>query len=192
MHDKHDLIHRDLKPSNILFLYKNDLDSLKICDFGLTSKVGVGFYDQNDDNAGTLIYQPPEQIKSTSYGKKVDIWSIGLIMYETLTKGGHPELGSNFYSSMDMSMEEFKAMMLDTDSSYDVLPKCINIKHKPYSLLEHLLQTNPNLRYAAKTAIKHPWITRDKNGVVPMNMYQEMQMNINAYDKLKHIQKVVF
>jgi len=69
IHDKHELIHRDIKPGNILFMYKNDLDSLKIWDFGLASQVGVGFYDQNDDNAGTLIYQAPEQIRSDSYGK---------------------------------------------------------------------------------------------------------------------------
>lgn len=69
MHEQHEVIHRDLKPGNILFLRKNDFNSLKICDFGLASKVGIGFYDQNDDNAGTLIYQAPEQVSSQQYGK---------------------------------------------------------------------------------------------------------------------------
>ena len=69
IHDKHDLIHRDIKPGNILFLSKNDIDSLKIWDFGLAVNIGVGFDDQHNDNTGTLIYQAPEQIKSTNYGK---------------------------------------------------------------------------------------------------------------------------
>ena len=69
IHETHELIHRDIKPGNILFLCKGDLDSLKICDFGLAAKVGIGFDDQNNDNTGTLIYQAPEQIKCAAYGK---------------------------------------------------------------------------------------------------------------------------
>lgn len=200
MHEKHEIIHRDIKPSNILFLNKNDLSSLKICDLGLSNKVGVGFYDQNDDNAGTLIYQPPEQIQSIAYGKKIDIWSTGIIMYEALTKGGHPELGANIYKQLDMSVEKFKLKMLECNTKYsmgEVIKSNIEqgqvlISEQALSLLEHLLQTNPNLRYSSITALKHPWITRDKNGVVPLNMYQEMQLNMAAYDKLKHLQKVMF
>ena len=42
---------------------------IKIADFGLANKVGVGFNDQNSDKVGTTIYEAPEQINGVSYGK---------------------------------------------------------------------------------------------------------------------------
>lgn len=116
------------------------------------NKVGVGFFDQNDDNAGTLIYQAPEQIKGITYGKKIDIWSTGIIMYEILTKGGHPELGLDFYNGLDMTLEEFKEKMLKVDNNYDLSDKFNDLPKNAASLLQTLLNINPNLRYSSITA----------------------------------------
>lgn len=70
-----DYIHRDLKPENILFMEKNDLNSLRIVDFGL-STVYPGMVTQTvSDKVGTLLYMAPEQTDFTSYTKKVDIWA---------------------------------------------------------------------------------------------------------------------
>ena len=192
IHDRHEIIHRDLKPGNILFLRKNDLNSLKICDFGLANQVGVGFFDQNEDNAGTLIYQAPEQMKSSSYGKKIDIWATGLIMYELLTKGGHPLLGIDFYNNLEMSIAEYKEKILNITSSDKVVKQHPSLSSLAFKLLENMLNVNPNLRYSSNRALKHPWVTRDVNAKIPLNMYEEMQLNMNAYEKLKLAQKVAF
>ena len=58
-------------------------------------------------------------------------------------------------------------------------------------LFEKLWEIKPNLRYQSSRALKHPWITKDENGVIPMNMYDEMQRNANLYDKLKLAQKTM-
>lgn len=74
-----DILHRDLKPSNILI---NENCDLKICDFGLARFIS------NDGMTGyvsTRYYRAPEvMLSTTSYDKKIDIWSVGCIFAEML------------------------------------------------------------------------------------------------------------
>jgi calcium/calmodulin-dependent protein kinase I len=85
------MVHRDLKPSNIVIDDPNDLSSVRIADFGLAVKLK----DRSEllSTCGTLIYQSPEQIfGTTKQGRSVDIFAIGFILYEVLTRGKHPIL----------------------------------------------------------------------------------------------------
>ncbi|XP_027857396.1 eukaryotic translation initiation factor 2-alpha kinase 3 [Xiphophorus couchianus] len=88
------LMHRDLKPSNIFFTMD---DVVKVGDFGLVTAM-----DQEDDEdepsaltpaplltrhtgqVGTKLYMSPEQLSGNSYSHKVDIYSLGLILFELL------------------------------------------------------------------------------------------------------------
>ena len=88
IHSK-DYIHRDIKPENILFADKNDLSSLKIADFGLSTICPSVITETINDKVGTLLYMAPEQTDFSSYGKKVDVWAWGVIMHLLLT-GKHP------------------------------------------------------------------------------------------------------
>lgn len=88
MHEK-DTMHRDLKPSNILLTDRNDLSSLKIIDFGLSEKYVV--MDEFSNEQGTLFYMAPEVVRGKGkISKSVDIWAIGIIMYQMLSNGLHP------------------------------------------------------------------------------------------------------
>jgi translation initiation factor 2-alpha kinase 3 len=80
------LIHRDLKPSNILFAFDN---TIKIGDFGLVSAFGEDKIEKidhtgNNELGGTILYMSPEQINRQSYNQKVDIYAIGIILFELL------------------------------------------------------------------------------------------------------------
>ena len=79
IHSKN-VIHRDLKPENI-FISSDHL--IKIGDFGI-SKILDGT-DYAKTFAGTYYYMAPEVIKREKYSKKVDIWSLGCIIYELCT-----------------------------------------------------------------------------------------------------------
>ena len=70
-----EIVHRDIKPENILFNDFNDLTSLKVVDFGLSSQ----FFEAMGDFefCGTLLYMAPEQIEKKIYTKSIDIWSLG-------------------------------------------------------------------------------------------------------------------
>ena len=77
------MVHRDLKPENIVFGKNNDISSLKIIDFGLT--VTLGFEETVNDLMGTVTYLAPEVYTNKPYDFKVDVWSIGIILYYLLS-----------------------------------------------------------------------------------------------------------
>lgn len=84
-------MHRDIKPQNILFKEFANLNTLKLIDFGLSAK----FDDINKTSRplGTAIYLAPEII-TTQYDEKVDIWSLGVMLYQ-LVAGTPPFMGNN-------------------------------------------------------------------------------------------------
>lgn len=71
------IMHRDIKGSNLLV---SDDGALKIADFGLANFVSVGHIQPLTSRVVTLWYRPPELLLgSTSYGKSVDLWSVGCL-----------------------------------------------------------------------------------------------------------------
>jgi serine/threonine protein kinase len=93
-------IHRDLKPENILINVLNEDERAtmgdqfkpryiaKIADFGLSAEIKYGIFSGKnhiDDRMGTLLYMAPEQAQGKVYGKRVDLWALGVIMYIMLT-----------------------------------------------------------------------------------------------------------
>eukprot|EP00438_Fugacium_kawagutii_P002714 Skav222416 [mRNA] locus=scaffold2890:31215:42729:+ [translate_table: standard] len=74
-HSKH-IIHRDIKPENILIGLK---DTLKIADFGWAVHAPSS---RRDTFCGTLDYLPPEMVINKKYHSRVDIWGLGVLLYE--------------------------------------------------------------------------------------------------------------
>ena len=84
MHSK-GLIHRDLKPENVLF----DNEKIKICDFGCSASG----YEPLNTFCGTPDYMPPEMIKETGHGYPLDVWALGVLLFE-MTQGRVPFNGA--------------------------------------------------------------------------------------------------
>ena len=88
---KRNLLHRDLKPENIL-LNKNYTP--KICDFGWSAEI------KNDEAratfCGTYEYMAPEIFENEEYDTSVDIWSLGILLYEIL-HGSSPFVGKSIF-----------------------------------------------------------------------------------------------
>ena len=80
------IVHRDLKPENIMIKGKlphESLESLKLMDFGLSKILGPN--EKVNDGYGTLTYVAPEVLTRKPYNNQVDIWSLGVIVYYTLS-----------------------------------------------------------------------------------------------------------
>jgi len=87
---KSQFIHRDLKPDNILLASKGS-SQIKIVDFGLSAVFRTAdVYNNSYEKFGTLLYMAPEQAKSKQYSKRVDMWAVGITMYNLLSGGLHP------------------------------------------------------------------------------------------------------
>jgi len=135
------VIYRDLKPENLLLT-----SSGHICmtDFGISKE---GLHCKNDRTAtfcGTPEYLAPEVLEGKGYGKAVDWWSFGTLVYEMLN--GLPP----FYSE-DVQLMYSKIMNAKLN-----LPK--NMGEEAISLIQGLLERDPNKRLADPEKIKaHPY-----------------------------------
>ncbi len=77
------IVHRDIKSSNIML---NSAFQIKIMDFGLAKIGGTSHITKVGTTLGTTAYMSPEQAKGEHVDKRTDIWSLGVIIYEMLTR----------------------------------------------------------------------------------------------------------
>ncbi|HEY9772574.1 MAG TPA: serine/threonine-protein kinase [Planktothrix sp.] len=99
------VVHRDLKPSNIMLVtHERDQDFVKVVDFGIAKILpdGTGNTPKltaTGDIFGSPLYMSPEQCSGTQMDARSDIYSLGCVMYETLT-GNAPLLGNSLMETM--------------------------------------------------------------------------------------------
>jgi hypothetical protein len=79
LHD-HGIVHRDLKPANIF----QDSGYVKIGDYGLSKFISVSRRSGQTESVGTFHYMAPEIGKGV-YGKEIDIYALGIVLFEMLT-----------------------------------------------------------------------------------------------------------
>jgi serine/threonine protein kinase len=77
LHDNN-LIHRDIKPENLLI---DDAGNVKLCDFGWCVDLNVG---SRSTFCGTYEYMAPEIINEAPYDSGIDVWSLGVLLYELI------------------------------------------------------------------------------------------------------------
>jgi len=173
LHYNCDICHRDVKPENIMFANKNDINELKLLDFGLSSD---SFESKNYlENCGTLIYMAPEQINKIIYSKAVDVWSVGIILYMLLNKGKNP-----FYNKGETQ----EIIIKNITNNNIIYSNDCPISHMGKHLINKLLKKNPSYRYTIRSALEHPWITMNKFDKIPMTIYDKAFVDEYA-DKLK-------
>ena len=160
------ICHRDIKPENIMISRKNDLNSIKIIDFGLSSQN----FDQleNHNYCGTYIYMAPELIEKKLYFLSIDMWSIGVLMFILLNNGKHP-----FYVKGDNLKQISQKIKNGKIEFYE------NISPMAKHLVKKLLEPNPSWRYTASQAIKHPWITRNNSDKPPVTFNELLTKTSN-------------
>ncbi|HWG43788.1 MAG TPA: serine/threonine-protein kinase [Gemmataceae bacterium] len=79
LHD-HGIVHRDLKPGNVFL----ENGTVKVGDYGLSKSIGTSQRTAQTHSVGTVHYMAPE-ISTGNYGKQVDTYAAGIILYEMLT-----------------------------------------------------------------------------------------------------------
>ncbi|KAI4308003.1 hypothetical protein L6164_031122 [Bauhinia variegata] len=144
------VMHRDLKPENFLLSSKDENALLKATDFGLSVFIEEGKVYR--DIVGSAYYVAPEVLRRR-YGKEIDIWSAGVILYILLS--GVPP----FWADTERGI--FDAILkghIDFDSS-----PWPTISSSAKDLVRKMLTQDPKKRITSAQVLDHPWIREDGN-----------------------------
>ncbi|XP_048089055.1 calcium/calmodulin-dependent protein kinase (CaM kinase) II gamma 1 isoform X11 [Alosa alosa] len=173
---QHDIVHRDLKPENLLLASKMKGAAVKLADFGLAIEV------QGDQQAwfgfaGTPGYLSPEVLRKDPYGKPVDIWACGVILYILLV--GYPPFWDEDQHKL---YQQIKAGAYDFPS-----PEWDTVTPEAKNLINQMLTINPAKRITAEQALTHPWVCQRSTVASMMHRQETVEClrKFNARRKLK-------
>ena len=137
------IIHRDIKPENILI--GND-NKIKLCDFGWAKELTL---ENRSTFCGTVEYMAPEIVGSENYDYSVDIWSLGILLYELLY--GHSPFKASNTKNVILNIKTHELI-------YDDQNKKISKACK--DLIQKLLVSNPQKRLKIKDILEHPFVKK--------------------------------
>lgn len=143
--ERKNIIHRDIKPENLLLGENN---TIKIADFGWSVHAPS---TRRQTVCGTLDYLPPEMVGHTPHDKSVDLWCLGVLMYEFL------------YGHAPFEADDQKATyerISNVDLKFDARPV---VSEDAKDLIRKLLQKDPKQRLSWKEVSNHKFIQTYKN-----------------------------
>ena len=169
LHEKIKVVHRDIKPENFMIKKeKNGGIIVKLMDFGTSDFIhneGFNYFAQ-----GTPLYIAPEIYLEQEYDSKVDMWAIGVVLYNMAT-GSHPfknnkkndNLKTNKNIELDLSdIDEDKIIMnnvLNKELDFNIFQN-----YGLRLLAQHLLERSPKERYSAIEAFNE--LNKNKKSII--------------------------
>ncbi|GJD10077.1 Aurora kinase A-A [Galdieria sulphuraria] len=146
-HQKH-VIHRDIKPENLLLGIRGEL---KIADFGWSVHAP---HSRRMTMCGTLDYLPPEMVEGREHDENVDIWSLGVLMYEFLV--GSPPFEAQGHTETYRRIARVDIRFPDW------------LSQDARNLISKLLVKEPERRLPLHLVLQHPWIRKNAAYIPPV------------------------
>ncbi|KAL1562481.1 Calcium-dependent protein kinase 15 [Salvia divinorum] len=168
------VMHRDLKPENFLLSSKDDKATLKATDFGLSVFIEEGKVYR--DIVGSAYYVAPE-VLWRSYGKEIDVWSAGVILYILLS--GVPP----FWAETEKGI--FDAI-LNEEVDFDSQP-WPSISNSAKDLVRKMLNKDPKRRITSAQVLEHPWIKGQASDKPIDSAVLSRMKQFRAMNKLKKL-----
>lgn len=180
-------VHRDIKPENLLI---DEKECVKLCDFGWCIEVT----NKRETFCGTFEYMAPEIIQELPYNHSVDIWSLGVLLYE-MAHGYSP-------FSRAINKERPTHLTIPNLSHQDIFSNILkrkfeigsNISSLLSDLIQRILTIEQSKRISLQDIIQHKWIQDKKEEIskVKLIMIQEQinmikNENSNVLDMIDHI-----
>ena len=162
---KKKIIHRDIKPENILI--DND-DNALLSDYGIATHCKEG--ETRNTYCGTDEYLAPEVIRGEPYDEKIDIWAIGILIYECVSSSGKTPFNKLDFLERTKDNKEYlikteKELKIKYDNDFNPLAK---------NLIEKILKINPKERLPIDDILKHIFFS---------DVNLEIKNDIFTYDK---------
>ncbi len=139
-HQKH-VIHRDIKPENLLV---GALGEIKIADFGWSVHAPSS---RRNTMCGTLDYLPPEMVEGREHDEQVDVWSLGVLLFEFLV--GNPPFEAEGHNATYRRISR-------VDLKFPA-----GVPSDAQDLIRKLLRKDPRERMSLALISKHPWVIRN-------------------------------
>ncbi|XP_036603565.1 serine/threonine-protein kinase D2 isoform X2 [Trichosurus vulpecula] len=138
------IVHCDLKPENVLLSSADPFPQVKLCDFGFARIIGEKSFRRSV--VGTPAYLAPEVLLNQGYNRSLDMWSVGVIMYVSLS-GTFP-----FNEDEDINDQIQNAAFMYPASPWS------HISAGAIDLINNLLQVKMRKRYSVDKSLSHPWL----------------------------------
>lgn len=142
------IVHCDLKPENVLLSSSDSFPQVKLCDFGFAKIIGEKSFRRS--LVGTPAYLAPEVLKSKSYNRSLDMWSVGVILYVSLS-GTFP-----FNEDEDIADQIQNAAFMYPPTPWS------EVSDEAISLIGKLLQVKLGSRYTVDQSLEHTWLQNYK------------------------------
>ncbi|XP_068109988.1 serine/threonine-protein kinase D1 [Hyperolius riggenbachi] len=138
------IVHCDLKPENVLLASAEPFPQVKLCDFGFARIIGEKSFRRSV--VGTPAYLAPEVLRNRGYNRSLDMWSVGVIIYVSLS-GTFP-----FNEDEDIHDQiQNAAFMYPPNPWRETSSDAID-------LINNLLQVKMRKRYSVDKTLNHPWL----------------------------------
>uniref|UniRef100_A0A5F8A3V2 Serine/threonine-protein kinase n=1 Tax=Macaca mulatta TaxID=9544 RepID=A0A5F8A3V2_MACMU len=138
------IVHCDLKPENVLLASAEPFPQVKLCDFGFARIIGEKSFRRSV--VGTPAYLAPEVLRSKGYNRSLDMWSVGVIIYVSLS-GTFP-----FNEDEDINDQIQNAAFMYPPNPWR------EISGEAIDLINNLLQVKMRKRYSVDKSLSHPWL----------------------------------
>jgi serine/threonine protein kinase len=147
------IVHRDINPNNILVMKDNNLFVAKLSDFGFSKTLPLLQSDWCSDACGTQDFMPPEVLtaldknEETHYCLGTDIYSMGVTMFNVLSRGGHPG-GLQSIRSYNVSRG-----MLNFEQWKVTSPPLLQFQSCVERMICHQMRSRASINFV----LNHPW-----------------------------------
>ena len=159
------IIHRDIKLANILLTSRNSESAqVKICDFGFSKNLGK--FSLTSTKLGTPTYMAPEIFEGKNYSFKVDVWSLGLLLYEMLY-GNSPFNCSNLAQLLSVQKKPIK------------FPASDNVSQSAIDLIKLMCQVLPDNRPDYSRILQSSFFEIQEK---PINLSSEVDYSLIVID----------
>ena len=181
---KKKIIHRDIKPENILI---DNKDNALLSDFGIATHCKEG--EKRNTYCGTDEYLAPEVIRGEPYDEKIDIWAIGILIFECISPSGKTPFNKIDFlkrtdDNKDYIIKNEKDLKIEYDKNFDPLAK---------NLIEKILKINPKERLSINNILNHIYfnnINLDLKNDIFNNKSDDIK-NEKIINELKRIKETI-
>ena len=168
------IIHRDIKPENILLT--NNLNA-KLTDFGWSNYINYEG-EQRSTICGTPIYLAPEMIEGFGHDEHVDIWCLGVLLFELLT-GTQPFIGQNRHLLLDN--------IIKVNIVWPTSPR-LPMDPDAKDLISKILKKNPEERISLEDMVKHNFFLKYCPNIKPI-LYKRQKYHLKPFVISKDVPK---